>query len=185
MKRAYLLVEGASDAAFLRRILPEEALRDVELVNAGGSSEIPSLARSLLVRRRRPVAVVMDSDSVDPDLIEERRQSTEDVIRLADASVPVKVISAVPQIEAWLLAAPDKIERIVGEKISEEWLALGKANPRRALASLAEKNQRRWDTNQAINALDDEDIKRIRSIPEVEELSAFLEEMHDARPKVR
>ena len=185
MKRAYVLVEGASDVALLRRILPEKALEDVELVNAGGSSEIPSLARSLLVRRRRPVAVVMDSDSVEPDLIDERRQSTEGLIRLADASVPVKVISAIPQIEAWLLEAPEKIERIVGGKVSGERLELAKLDPRRTLTSLAEKNQRRWDANQAIDALDDEDIQRIRSIPEVEELSAFLEEMHDARANGR
>jgi hypothetical protein len=123
----------------------------------------------------------MDSDSVNPELIEERQQSTEDLIRAADATVPIKVISAVPEIEAWLLAAPEKIERIVGQKVSEEWLAMGKTNPRRALATLAEKNQKRWDTNQAIDALDDEDIMRIRAIPEVEELSVFLTKMHNGR----
>lgn len=181
MSRTYVLVEGASDAAFLRRILPEDALKDVELVSAGGSSGLPSLARSLLVRRKCPVAVVMDSDSVNPELIEERQQSTEDLIRAADATVPIKVISAVPEIEAWLLAAPEKIERIVGQKVSEEWLAMGKTNPRRALATLAEKNQKRWDTNQAIDALDDEDIMRIRAIPEVNELSVFLAKMHNGR----
>ncbi len=95
--------------------------------------------------------------------------------------MPIKVISAVPEIEAWLLAAPEKIERIVGQKLSEEWLAMGKTNPRRALATLAEKNQKRWDTNQAIDALDDEDIMRIRAIPEVNELSVFLAKMHNGR----
>ena len=67
MRRVYVLVEGPSDAAFLRRILPKELLSNAELVIAGGSSGIPSLARSVLVRRKCPVAVVMDSDSVDPD----------------------------------------------------------------------------------------------------------------------
>jgi len=33
-----------------------------------------------------------------------------------------------------------------------------------------------WDINQAISALDDQDIQRIRAIPEVAELSAFLQE---------
>jgi len=176
MRRVYVLVEGPSDAAFLRRILPKEVLSGAEIVNAGGSSGIPSLARSLLVRRQCPVAVVMDSDSVDPDVIEERQQGTEDLIRAADASIPVKVVVAIPEIEAWFLATPETIERMVGQKVSEEWLSSGKRDPKRALIWLAEKNNRSWDTNQAITALDDQDIQRIRAIPEVAELSAFLQE---------
>src|SRR5271157_5877903 len=152
------------------------ALSNAELVIAGGSSGIPSLARSVLVRRKCPVAVVMDSDSVDPDVIEERQQSTEDLIRAADASIPVKVIAAIPEIEAWFLASPETIERMVGQKVSEEWLYFGRRDPRGALTRLAKENKKSWDINQAISALDDQDIQRIRAIPEVAELSAFLQE---------
>ena len=161
MNRVYILVEGASDAAFLRRILPQEVLSGAELVTAGGSSGIPSLARSLLVRRKRPVAIVMDSDSVDPDVIEERQQSTEDLVRAADASIPVKVISAVPEIEAWLFVAPEMIERLVGKKVSAEWLSQGKRDPHGVLRRLAENNKRRWDIDEAISALDGHDVERI------------------------
>ena len=78
MKRVYVLVEGPSDAAFLRRILPREVLTDAELVPAGGRSAIASLARSLVVRRRTPIAVVIDSDSLKPDVIEERQQGMQE-----------------------------------------------------------------------------------------------------------
>lgn len=179
MRRVYLLVEGPNDEAFLRRVLPDESQSGVEWINAGGSSGIPSLARTLLVRRKCPLAVVMDSDSVEPDMIEERRESTAELISAADASVPVKVVMAIPEIEGWLLAAPESIERIFGQKMSEEWLALGKSDPRRALRWLAERNQRSWDINQAIGALDDQDIQRIRAVPELAELSAFLQEMQN------
>jgi len=118
----------------------------------------------------------MDSDSVDPDVIEERQQSTEDLIRAADASIPVKVIAAIPEIEAWFLASPKTIERMVGQKVSEEWLFFGRRDPRGALTRLAKENKKSWDINQAISALDDQDIQRIRAIPEVAELSAFLQE---------
>src|SRR5437868_12251823 len=116
MRRVYIFVEGPTDAEFLRRVLPPEALKDAEVVTAGGSSGIPSLARSVLVRRKKPIAVVMDSDSLDPDVIEERQQSTEELIRAADASIPVKVVSAVPEIEAWFFAAPEAIGRVLGKK---------------------------------------------------------------------
>jgi len=118
----------------------------------------------------------MDSDSIDPDVIVERQQSTEDLIRAADASIPVKVIAAIPEIEAWFLASPKTIERMVGQKVSEEWLFFGRRDPRGALTRLAKENKKSWDINQAISALDDQDIQRIRAIPEVAELSAFLQE---------
>jgi hypothetical protein len=116
----------------------------------------------------------MDSDSLDPDVIEERQQSTEDLIRAADASIPVKVVSAVPDIEAWFFATPETIGRLVGRKVSAKSLSLGKRDPHAVLQLLAENNKKKWDINKAISALDAHDIERIRAIPEVAELSAFL-----------
>jgi hypothetical protein len=179
MRPVYVLVEAADDAAFLRRILPQEALSGVQLVDASGSSGIPSLARTLLVRRRCPVAVVMDSGSVNPEVTDERRESTEELIRAAAATTPVKVVAAVPEIEAWLLAAPESIERYFGEKVSEEWLALAKGDPRGALRWFAKKHHKRWDMNQAVAALDIHDIELIRAVPEVAELTVFLQEMQN------
>ena len=39
MRRVYVLVEGPSDAAFLRRILPKELLSNAELVMRAGVRE--------------------------------------------------------------------------------------------------------------------------------------------------
>jgi hypothetical protein len=174
MKQVYIFVEGPTDADFLRRILAPEVLKDAEIVPSGGSSGIPSLARSVLVRRKKPIAVVMDADSNDPEVIEERQEETEELIRAADSSIPVKVVSAVPEIEAWLFAAPEAIARAVGGPVPDDFIQLGKRDPRGVLQLIAEKNQREWNFKQAINLLDEEDIKKIRSLPEVSELSTFL-----------
>jgi hypothetical protein len=175
MKRVYIFVEGPTDAELLRRVLPPDALRDAELVAAGGSAGVPSLARSVLVRRKRPVAVVIDSDSLDPEVIEERQQSTEDLIRAANASVPVKVVSAVPAIEAWFFAAPEAIERVLGQSVPAEWIPLGKRDPAGVLRQLETQSSRKRDSRQAISLLDAKDIDRMRALPEVAELSRFLE----------
>jgi len=174
MKQVYILVEGRTDAEFLQRLLPHELLKDAEIVIGGGSSGIPSLARSLLVRRKKPVAVVMNADSMDSDVIDERLTSTEDLIRAADASVPVKVIVAVPEIEAWFFTAPEAIERVLGESVPNEMVALGKRDPRGVLLQLAEKSKTNWDSRRAVGLLDDHDIERIRALPQVSELSSFL-----------
>jgi hypothetical protein len=177
MKRVYIFVEGPTDANFIRRILPQEVLRDAEVVPSGGSSGIPSLARSVLVRRKKPIAVVMDSDSLDPDVIEDLQQSTEDLIRAADASIPVKVILTVPEIESWFFAAPEAIERILGMKVPNDLIPLGKRDPAGVLNQLAERCQQKWDTNKAIGLLKDHDVDLIRALPDVAELSKFLEKV--------
>jgi Domain of unknown function (DUF4276) len=174
MRDVYIFVEGPTDAEFLRRILPPEVLKNAEIVPSGGSSGIPSLARSVLVRRKKPIAVVMDADSNDPDLVEERRGDTEELIRAANASIPVKVIAAVPEIEAWLFAAPEAIARALGVSVPDELMHLGKRDPKGVLQQLAEKNHGRWDSRRALGLLDDDDINRIRALPEVSELTTFL-----------
>lgn len=175
MRKVYLLVEGQNDAALLRKVLPVEALSGVELIVAGPG--IASLARSLLVRRRCPVALLMDSDSIEPDVVAVQRESTEELIRLANASIPTKVVTAVPQIESWFFAAPESIERVFGEKVPEEWVGFGRRDPKGVLEQLARNTNIEWNTDRAISQLDAADIDRIRAVPEVEELCAFLEEM--------
>jgi hypothetical protein len=175
VRRVYVLVEGKNDEAMLRRVLSEELLEDVQLVNAGGSDSIPSLARSMLVRRRRPIAVLIDAHSLDPDVIDERQQGTEELIRAANSSIPVKVVTAIPEIEAWLLTTPETVARLVGQSVSQEWLDLGKRDPKHALTSMAAKANRKWDTDEAIKSLDERDIQLIRTIPEVVALSEFLQ----------
>jgi hypothetical protein len=117
----------------------------------------------------------MAAESLAPDVIEERRAGVEELIRAADGSTPVKVIAAVPVLEAWLFAAPAAISRLVGGPVPTEFLYLGKRDPQGSLQYLAEKNETKWDFRQAIGLLDDDDLEKIRALPEVRELSTFLQ----------
>lgn len=184
MIRGYLFAEGPTDIAFLRRILPTDLLDEVELIDSGGSTGIPSLARTILVRRKKPVAVLMDSDSLEPDVIEERKESLEELIQAAEGSIPVKVVSTVPEIEAWFFESPEAIERILEYEVPPEWITLGKRDPRGVLQQLATNANKTWDTKKAIDDLDTPDIDRIRALPEVEELSRFLQEIRAASTPV-
>lgn len=175
--RTYVLVEGPTDLAFLRRILPDDLLDDVQFVNTNGKGGMASLARSLLVVRNSPVVVLTDADSFNTDAIEERRQSTEALIRAANAAIPVKVVTAVPEIEAWFFAVPEMLEKLLGQQISAEWLAIGQRDPKGVLERLAAATGKKWDVNQAISALSADDVEKIRAIPEVAELVSFLHEM--------
>ncbi len=182
MKRAYVFVEGETDAEFLRKVLAPEAQRDVEFVVAGGGTSRLSLARSFLVRRRTPVAVFMDSDSLNPEVIEERQQSAEELIKAAAASIPAKVIVAVPEVEACFFAVPEVIEKVMGEKVPEQLIPLGLRDPQGVLNLLATTAKHKWDTQQAIGVMNAHDIERIRATAAIQELTAFLQSLPEMEP---
>lgn len=90
---AYVLTEEPLDAGALRDALPSELRDGVEFIAAGSISSVKSLARSLLVRRRTPVALVIKGAPLAPELTEERRQNTAEVVASVAAGVPVEVFT--------------------------------------------------------------------------------------------
>ena len=80
MKTAYVVVEGPSDAEILRAVLDPRLLDGVGIVPAGGLANMASLARSLLVRRSVPVAIFADADSLQEEVVGERRDQFKDLV---------------------------------------------------------------------------------------------------------
>ena len=146
-------------------------------MKAGRKSGIISLAGSVLARRQVPVAVLIDSDSPEPRVIEEVQSSTEELIRFGASSSPLEVIAVVPSIEAWLFAAPEAISRAVGEKVTDELVTLGKRDPKGVLQMHAARSQRRWNFDDVLHQLDPHAVESIRALPEVSTLFEFLREM--------
>jgi hypothetical protein len=176
MKKVYVFVEGQTDEEFLRRVLPSDLTKETQFVTAGSGARITSLARSFLVRRRIPLAVLMDADSLDPEVIEDRRESTEELIQAAAGGVSVKVVVVVPEIETWFFTVPEVIERVSGERPPADLLTLGPRDPQGVLEQLS-RGKGGWDSLQAIRALDEQEIERIRARPDVTELSQFLQKV--------
>ena len=61
MKRVYIVVEGQTDAAALRRILPTSIKEQCDFVIGNGKSAAISDARTILILSREPVALVVDA----------------------------------------------------------------------------------------------------------------------------
>jgi hypothetical protein len=112
---AYVLTEEPLDTDALREALPSELLDEVGFIAAGSISSVKSLARSLLVRRRVPVALVIRGAPLAPELTEERRQNTEEVVASVAAGVPVEVLTvqdtAVPRDAAVVLELAEFLKR--------------------------------------------------------------------------
>lgn len=77
---AYIVIEGSLDEKLLQRLLPAKLLCDVGIVAAGSLSSVTSMSRSLAVRRQVPLLIIVDADSVESRLIEERRSELKYIV---------------------------------------------------------------------------------------------------------
>ncbi|HEV3438664.1 MAG TPA: hypothetical protein VG122_14965 [Gemmata sp.] len=178
MKAAYVVVEGNSDVEILRAVLDPKLLRSVEIVSAGGQGSILSLARSLLVRRSVPVAVFADSDSLNPEVIGERREQFEYLVNAAAGRTSSKVVLAVPEVEAIFFSAPDVIKGVFGQA-PPEMMALGLRDPKGVLAQLGSMSHKPWDVRKAFEMMSPKDLEQLRQTPPIEELTKFLEQVQN------
>jgi hypothetical protein len=176
---AYLVCEGAADAQLLKRILSEEVLHSLEIVAAGGLSSAKSMARSLVVRRQAPVAIVIDSDSIALDQVEDRRRTTEDIVKGVASNTPVKVILAVPTIEAMFFQDIALLSRIVGCDPSPDILEMAVAQPLQALTQLISQSQPYLNQSQLIEQLTADDLAILRKTPLVQEIIQFLQSVRE------
>lgn len=176
---AYIIVEGSFDAQLLTRLLPKNLLDEVAIVSAGGLSAVKSLARSLLVRRQVPIAIVVDAGSTTLELIQERRQSIEEIVTSIAGNVPVKVIVAVPEIESVFFQNTSIIEKIFGCSIPENILAIADLQPCRALEQLFSQSKTVHKRADILNALTTADIEILCQASVVQELIQFLQSTHE------
>ncbi len=176
---AYIVCEGDFDAQLLQVVLPKELLNEVEIVAAGGLSAVKSLARSLLVRRQVPIAIVVDADSVSTDLVQERRNSIEEIVESVAVDTPIKVILAVPTIEIVFFQNGLLLPRLLGFEPSESVLELATSQPRKALEQLFSESRNGHSLSQIINQLTDTDIEILRTASVIQEITNFLQSVQE------
>jgi hypothetical protein len=172
---AYIVCEGEYDAHLLRCLLPEELISDVEVVAAGGLSAVKSLARSLIVRRQSPVAIVADADAVLPEHVEQRLQDIEEVVGNIAANTPVKVILAVPEIEAIFFQDISLLSRLLGYSPSQDTISLAIYQPKQALNQLISQSESLQSQAQLVDKLTEKDIRELRKSKVIQEVIKFLE----------
>lgn len=176
---AYIICEGLFDAELLKTVLPGELLNDVKVVSAGGVSAVKSLARSLVVRRQVPVVIVVDADSVVPELVQERLKDIEEIVESVAINTPVKVIAAVPEMETIFFQDATFLSRLLGYSPSQDVLDLAVLQPTKALEQLLSKSGKITHRLQIITQLSQEDIEILRSSSVMQEIIHFIQFVHE------
>jgi hypothetical protein len=178
MKTAYVVVEGPSDAEILRAVLDPRLLEGVGIVPAGGLANMASLARSLLVRRSVPVAIFADADSLQEEVVGERRDQFKDLVHAVAGKTSSTVVLAVPEVEAVFFSVPDLIRGVFGQAPTE-LMALGRRDPKGVLAQLGSTSKKPWDLGKALGLMSEKDREQLRQTQPMKELADFLEHVQN------
>lgn len=171
---AYIVVEGLTDLNIVLSLLPQEIQQQTVVVPAGGRANLTSVARTLLVTKRKPLAVLADADTVDESSVLALRRETEELLRAVSGGVPFKVFMMVPEIEALLFRVSTAVQRITGQPLSADNMALSRYKPQQVILQLGQNKSAIIE--QIVNGLTEEELNVIRETSPIRELIAFLSE---------
>jgi hypothetical protein len=96
MKAAYIVVEGKKNVDLLKQLLPPDLLKDTEIVGMSDWDSAFSLAGTIMSERSRPVILIVDANSDNPAVIQERQHTLEGLLLPAASAAPYQVCIAVP-----------------------------------------------------------------------------------------
>ncbi|GAC1643264.1 MAG: hypothetical protein NVS9B11_12610 [Candidatus Dormibacteraceae bacterium] len=153
-----IVVEGRSDAALLKRILPEN-LPTARYYAAGGRTSVATVARNILAHEGTPVLVVADADTLDAKKGNNERMTMQMALRGVSSSVPFDVFFFVPELEVMIFETPELVAYFSAGTANELALAVqGHSRPRQALQQLLKSTPR----EQWFHSLSDAEIELIR-----------------------
>jgi len=173
----FLVVEGQSDAAILRAVLPRETLQEFEIFIAGGRSSIASVARTLLVQHRRPLILFLDTDSLNPSYIFELYTTMEDLLRSVAGGTRTKVVCSMPSLEAIFFETDIGLKEIFPKYDPELLLMFTKQNPKEALDFLFQSGGGPKGLLELLERLTHQDIEKLQATYQVAELMSFALEV--------
>lgn len=169
MTQAYIVTEGKSIAEILKRLLPENILRDTHLI--AGSSSALSSARTILVAKRLPVAFVVDANTNHQSTILEREDLLNYSLRQVSPGIPFKVFLAIPEIEIVFLQDKSFLQKRTHRNFTDlEW-KLAQFQPKEFLSLVLGES---FSPEKMLSELTDGTIDVLKKHQLVRELSEFL-----------
>jgi hypothetical protein len=170
---AYIVTEGSLDEKLLQRLLPSELLCDVGIVAAGSLSSVTAMSRSLAIKRKVPILVVVDSDSVEPRAIAYRRTDISEMVS-GIAVEPVQVVLAIPQMEVVLFRDRSLLNQWFGDRITQEDLIRAEFQPRQVLERLLAESPNGLTLAVMLEQLTDRQVESLRQATVIQEAMQFL-----------
>jgi hypothetical protein len=182
-----IVVEGVTDAQLVRAILGDELARESRFFAAQGRISLATVGRNILVHEGGPVLLVMDSDTLNPQLAAERQALNMVALRGAITSgaplsivpaldtMPFKVFTFMPEIEAVFFEAPQALDQLLGKTTPQEKIKEGTFIPKKILAELLGDGKAPRDYQELLSHLDPKSQHALAAGPQARNLKAMVE----------
>ncbi len=174
MNKVYLITESQLDEEMLKKLLPENAAKDIKFVAGAGEYSAQSLARSILAVRHEPVALALNARTTDPSLIQEHRDFLREALGQAAAGAPFGIFLAEPELEILFLETPDRLGKLFSRDFSSLELELAKSSPRKFLHLISGEQDRKRLMKKLLRNLDEQSLNAMRKHPLLANLTRFL-----------
>lgn len=168
MKPKYLITEGVADEKILRKILPGALLNGIKIIPAGGYSSALAWASSLLNATDETVIVVIDADSNDRQIIDERLGFLQAMLSQTASKDRFSIIMFEPGLETIFFQNQEVAEHLFGGYLTEIDARLAATSPKEALKILGA------NTSEVLQKLDAKDIGKLRTIPQISRMIKLL-----------
>jgi hypothetical protein len=169
-----IFMEGQTDAAILRAILPPELVNACLLMPTTGRSTLVSVARTHLIKHRTPTAVLLDTDTLDATIIAERIQTTRYLMGAVAGDTPFDIIYCIPHIEAIFFEDTTALQRIFPQFSNVFILQFAKTQPKDQLELLFQKGGGPKTLTAFLDQLTSDDVEKLRVLYPMPHVMAFI-----------
>lgn len=136
MTEQYFVVEGISDKILLEKMLPPEFVSKTKFIVSSGYNTAVSKARSILAASENPVYILVDSDTTDPQTVDEKKDYINQMLGQVSLSDRFKVLLSIPETEILLFYDKSVFESLFSVKVDDRQWEHAKYEPKRTLREL-------------------------------------------------
>jgi hypothetical protein len=172
----FVVMKRPSHLAILKALLPPEVLGACDFVVTDPRSSFASVARTLLVKHHRPLAAVIDTESLEPSVIHDVVATTEQLLRMVAGATPFRVISCTPALEAVFFEGHLNLKKIFPHA-EQQFLMFAKTSPKEALNFLFENGGGPKNLSEFLDRLLPEDIAKLQATYPIQHLVSFISEV--------
>ena len=173
---SYLITEGNLDKFFLEKILPSNISDKVRIVSGDGMNSAISLARSRYIDGNNKILLLVDADTVDPIIVEDKREKIENMIYSLSGASKVKIVVFVPEIEKLLVTDKAFIESYFDKNLNDFEFDLIQNDPKFGLLKLTKDNSKSISQicTELLNQADETVIKKMQNHHQIQEIINYF-----------
>jgi hypothetical protein len=179
-RKVTIVLEGQSDLVILKALLPEEYGKACSFVAAEGRSTLVSVARTHLIKHRQPIAVMLDTDTMEPTAILEIVRTTRYLMGSIAGNTAFDIVYCTPNVEMIFFNPDINFKRYFPACGKVYVLPFALNQPKQQLQALFDQGDGPHNLSEFLGQLSIDDIKTLRAKYPIQHVMNFISNNVDA-----